>query len=43
MVMGLEEGMRFVQARPELQAYFIAMEPGGKFVEKRTSGFPRQE
>ena len=43
MVMGLEEGMRFVEARPQLQAYFIAMDEGGKIVEKRTSGFPVAE
>jgi thiamine biosynthesis lipoprotein len=40
MVMGLDEGMRFVEARPELQAYFIAMGLDGKIVEKQTSGFP---
>ena len=40
MVMGLEEGMRFVEARPQLQAYFVAMDEGGNIVEKRTSGFP---
>jgi thiamine biosynthesis lipoprotein len=42
MVMGLEEGMRFVDARPELQAYFIAMD-GGKMVEEETAGFPREK
>jgi thiamine biosynthesis lipoprotein len=40
MVMGLEEGKRFVEARPNLQAYFIAMEQGGQLVETQTAGFP---
>ena len=43
MVMGLEEGMRFVEARPQLQAYFIAMDESGNIVEKRTSDFPVAE
>ena len=43
MVMGLEEGMRFVETRPQLQAYFSAMDEGGNIVEKRTSGFPVAE
>jgi FAD:protein FMN transferase len=40
MVMGLEEGMRFVEARPELDAYFVAIGVDGKIVEKQTAGFP---
>ena len=40
MVMGLEEGLHFVEARPELQAYFVAMGADGNIIEKRTAGFP---
>jgi thiamine biosynthesis lipoprotein len=40
MVMGLEDAMRFVGARPELQAYFQAMDTNGKIIEKQTAGFP---
>jgi thiamine biosynthesis lipoprotein len=40
MVMGLDEGLRFVEARKELSAYFIAGDESGMLVEKRSSGFP---
>lgn len=40
MVMGLEEGIAFVEARKGLQAYFLVEGESGKIDEKRTSGFP---
>ena len=40
MVMGLEEGLRFVEARKHLSAYFIATDQSGKLVETRSSAFP---
>jgi thiamine biosynthesis lipoprotein len=40
MVMGGDEGLRFVEERTDLSAYFITMDPSGKLVEKRSSAFP---
>jgi len=40
MVMGLDEGLRFVEARKDLNAYFIATDESKKLVEKRSAGFP---
>jgi thiamine biosynthesis lipoprotein len=40
MVMGLDDGLRFVEARKDLKAYFIATDGSKKLVEKRSSGFP---
>jgi len=40
MVMGLDEGLPFVEARKDLSAYFIAVGASGQFVEFRSSGFP---
>jgi thiamine biosynthesis lipoprotein len=40
MVMGLDEGLRFVEARKELSAYFIAKDELNNLVEKRSSAFP---
>jgi thiamine biosynthesis lipoprotein len=40
MVMGLDEGLRFVESRKELSAYFIAMDESNRFVEKQSSSFP---
>jgi thiamine biosynthesis lipoprotein len=40
VVMGLDEGLRFVEARKGLQAYFIAKDDAGNTIEKRSSGFP---
>jgi thiamine biosynthesis lipoprotein len=40
MVMGLDEALRFVEARDQLKAYFIAKDPAGNIVEKWSTGFP---
>jgi thiamine biosynthesis lipoprotein len=40
MVMGLDEAFQFVEARKELEAYFIARDPEGNLIEKFSSGFP---
>ncbi|HET9217363.1 MAG TPA: FAD:protein FMN transferase [Terriglobia bacterium] len=40
IVMGLDEGLRFVEARKGLAAYFIATDNSGKLVERRSSAFP---
>jgi FAD:protein FMN transferase len=40
IVMGLDEGLRFVEARKGLHAYFIAKDSSGNAIEKRSSGFP---
>ena len=40
IVMGLDDGLQFVEAHPGLQAYFIAKDPSGNTIEKRSSGFP---
>jgi thiamine biosynthesis lipoprotein len=39
MVMGLDEGLRFVESRPDLEAYFIA-DGEGAFIERESTGFP---
>jgi thiamine biosynthesis lipoprotein len=41
MVMGVDEGVRFVEARKHLHAYFISNDPQGNIIEKRSSGFPK--
>jgi FAD:protein FMN transferase len=41
MVMGLDEALRFVEARERLEAYFIAKDAAGNIIEKRSSGFPQ--
>lgn len=40
MVMGLDEALRFVEARPGLEAYFMSSLPGEGLLETRSSGFP---
>ena len=40
MVIGPEEALDFVEARQELEAYFIASGPAGSVIETRSSGFP---
>jgi thiamine biosynthesis lipoprotein len=40
MVMGIDDGLRFVEARKDLNAYFIATDESNNLVEKRSSGFP---
>jgi len=40
MVMGLDEGLRFVEAHKELSAYFIARDEANNIIEKRSSAFP---
>jgi thiamine biosynthesis lipoprotein len=40
MVMGLDAGLRFVEARKELGAYFIAADESHRILEKRSSAFP---
>jgi hypothetical protein len=40
MVMGIDDGLRFVEAHKDLNAYFIATDESNKLVEKRSSGFP---
>jgi len=40
MVMGIEDALDFVEAREELEAYFIASDPAGNIIETRSSGFP---
>jgi hypothetical protein len=40
MVMGLDEGLRFVESRKELSAYFIAIDESNRLVEKQSSAFP---
>jgi thiamine biosynthesis lipoprotein len=40
MVMGLDEALRFVEARGQLKAYFIAKDLAGNLIEKWSSGFP---
>jgi thiamine biosynthesis lipoprotein len=40
MVMGLDEGLRFVEARKGLSAYFMATDDSGNLVERRSSAFP---
>jgi thiamine biosynthesis lipoprotein len=39
MVMGIDEGLQFVEMRKDLSAYFIAADESGKLIEKRSSGF----
>ena len=41
MVLGVEEGLAFVEARPLLEAYFISADDEGQFIETRSSGFPQ--
>ena len=41
MVMGLDDALRFVEARDELEAYFIALDQAGNYVERRSTGFPQ--
>jgi thiamine biosynthesis lipoprotein len=41
MVMGPDEALRFVEARENLEAYFIAKDPSGNIIERRSSGFPK--
>ena len=43
MVMGLEQGMDFVEARDWLEAYFIADGGEGQYLERRSTGFPTPE
>ena len=40
IVMGLDEGLRFIDARKGLAAYFVATDDSGKLVERRSSAFP---
>jgi len=40
VVMGMDDGLRFVEAHKGLHAYFIAKDPSGNTIEKRSSGFP---
>jgi thiamine biosynthesis lipoprotein ApbE len=42
IVMGLDEGLRFVEAREGLEAYFIAKDDAGNLIEKWSSGFPKE-
>ena len=41
MVMGLDDALRFVEARDELEAYFIAIDQEGNTIERRSPGFPQ--
>ena len=43
VVMGLEQAMKFAEARASLEAYFIAKDHDGNIIEKRSTGFPKAE
>ena len=43
MVMGLEKGMDFVESRDGLEAYFISDGGEGRYLERRSTGFPTPE
>ena len=40
IVLGLDEGLRFVETHDHLEAFFIARDESGKPIEKRSPGFP---
>jgi thiamine biosynthesis lipoprotein len=40
VVMGLDESLHFLESHPQIHAYFIAMDPEGNIIEKRSPGFP---
>jgi thiamine biosynthesis lipoprotein len=40
LVMGLDDGMQFVESHKQLEAYFIAKDAAGNLVERRSDGFP---
>jgi thiamine biosynthesis lipoprotein len=40
MVMGIDDGARFVEEREGLEAYFVAADGAGGFTERRSTGFP---
>lgn len=42
MLMGVDAGLRFVEARPELEAYFIVDAGDGSFTMAPSSGFPER-
>jgi thiamine biosynthesis lipoprotein len=41
MVLGLEEALRYVEARESLEAYFITQDEGGNISDRSSSGFPK--
>jgi thiamine biosynthesis lipoprotein len=40
LVMGVEEGLRFVESREGIEACFLVSDDKGGFVERRSKGFP---
>jgi len=40
IVMGLDDGMQFVETHKQLDAYFMAKDATGNLVEQRSAGFP---
>lgn len=40
IVMGLDDGVQFIDAHQQLSAYFIAKDAAGNLVERRSAGFP---
>lgn len=41
MVMGAEDGLRWVESKPDVEALIITRDRDGKFVEKMSNGFDR--